>query len=80
MDIIVTPSSELGLYRLTDRLGRPAGTIERIPPLAYVIRPEPGGVLDGLGRRTVPTLDEAMSVIALHTKGACQLASGEKPE
>jgi hypothetical protein len=80
VDIVVTPSSDPKVYDLTDRLGRPAGIIERIPPLAYVIRPVPGGALDGLARRTVPTLDEAMSVIASHTKGACQLASGGQPE
>jgi hypothetical protein len=27
---------------------------------------------------TVPTLDEAMSAIQKHTKGACQMASGKK--
>jgi hypothetical protein len=80
MDIVVTPSSELGLSRLTDRLGRSAGTIERIPPLAYAIFPQPGGALNGLGQGTVKSLDEAMSAIAIHTKGGCQLASGEQPE
>ena len=80
MDIVVTPSSDPKVHDLTDRLGRRVGTIVRVPPLAYSIRPEPGGVLDGLGRRTVPTLDEVMSVIASHTKGACQLASGGQPE
>jgi hypothetical protein len=77
MDILVTPSSDPKVHDLTDRLGRPVGTIERIPPLAYVIQPAPGGVLDGLARRTMPTLDDAMSLIALHTKGTCQLASGD---
>jgi hypothetical protein len=76
MDIVATPSSEENFYRLTDRLGRSAGTLERVPPIAYVVHPEPGGALDGLGRRTFPTLDEAISAIASHTKGACQLASG----
>jgi hypothetical protein len=77
VDIVVTPSSNPKVHDLMDRLGRRAGVIEHIPPMAYAIRPESGGALDGLGRRTVPTLDEAMSVIAEHTKGACQLASDD---
>ena len=77
MDILVTPSSDPKVHDLTDRLGRRVGIIERVPPLAFVIRPEPGGLLDGLERRTMPTLDDAMSLIALHIKGACHLASGD---
>jgi hypothetical protein len=80
VDIVVTPSSNPKVHDLTDRLGRRAGVIEHMPPMAYVIRSEPGGALDALGRRTVPTLDEAMSVIANHTKGECQLASGDQQE
>jgi hypothetical protein len=80
VDIVVTPSSNPKVHDLMDRLGRRAGIIEHVPPMAYAIRPVPGGPLDGLGRRTVPTLDEAMSVIADYTKGECQLASGEQQE
>lgn len=80
MDIVVTASSNPKVHDLTDRLGRRAGIIEHMSPMAYAIHPEAGGALDGLGRRTVPTLDEAMSVIADHTKGACQLASGDHRE
>jgi len=80
LDIVVRHSSDPKVYDLTDRLGRPAGIIERIPPIAYVIRPERGGALAGLGRRTLPTLDHAMSAIALHTKGACQLVSEDNPD
>jgi len=80
VDIVVTASSNPKVHDLTDRLGRRAGIIEHMSPMAYAIHPEAGGALDGLGRRTVPTLDEAMSVIADHTKGACQLASGDHRE
>lgn len=80
MDIVVTPSPDGTVYRLTDRLGRLVGEIVKDPRLGFRIRPESGGVLDGLGRRMVSTLDDAMAVIAMHTKGTCQLSSGDKPE
>jgi hypothetical protein len=56
VDVLVTPSSERDVYRLTDRLGRTAGTIEKIPDLGFMIRPEPGGVLNGMTARTVTSL------------------------
>ena len=74
MDIVVTPSCEETAYRLTDRLGRPAGEIEKHPRSGFTIRPKSGGALGEMTALTVPTLDEAMSAIEKHTKGACQLA------
>ena len=78
MDIVVTPSSDETPYRLTDRLGRPVGEIEKHPRLGFTVRPKPGGALDEMAALTVQTLDEAMSAIEKHTKGSCQLASGTK--
>jgi hypothetical protein len=69
MDIVVTPSSDPKVHDLTDRLGRRVGTILRVPPLAYSIRPEPGGVRDGLGRRTVPTLDRQCRLLRATLRG-----------
>jgi hypothetical protein len=63
VDVLVTPSSERDVYRLTDRLGRTAATIEKIPDLGFMIRPEPGGVLNGMTARTVTSLRGAMSAI-----------------
>ena len=78
MDIVVTPSSDETPYRLTDRLGRLVGEIEKHPRLGFTVRPKPGGALGEMTALTVPTLDEAMAAIEKHTKGACQLASGNK--
>jgi hypothetical protein len=78
VDIVVTPSCEETAYRLTDRLGRSAGEIEKHPRSGFTIRPKSGGALDEMTALTVPTLDEAMSAIEKHTKGACQLADPKK--
>ena len=80
MDILVTPSSDQATYKLTDRLGRAAGEIQRFSPLGYYVRPEAGSTLDGLPRGMFATLDDATAAIARHAKGACQIASGEQSQ
>jgi hypothetical protein len=76
MDVVLTP---MGIHddawSLKDRLGRSLGTVQKVEnPDGFVIAPEGSGLLKGI-KLVHPSLAEAMSAIAQHTSGACNLDS-----
>ena len=79
MDVVVTPAKFVpGVWTLNDRLGRPLGTITEAFPKLFVIHPDRSSGLSKIRIANFPSLDEAMSAIARHMKGECQLSSSTK--
>jgi hypothetical protein len=80
MDVVVTPAElkSAGTWMLSDRLGRPLGTITEVSPSLFVIDANRASGLSGMGTANFPSLDDAMTAIARHMKGECQLSSGDK--
>ena len=78
VDVVVTrakfkPSS----WTLSDRLGRPLGTITETSPSLFIIDADRNSGLYKMATANFPSLDNAMSAIATHMKGECQLSSDD---
>jgi hypothetical protein len=79
VDVVVTPAKFVpGTWTLNDRLGRPLGTITEASSSLFIIHPDRNSGLSKIGIANFPSLDEAMSAIARHMKGECQLSSSTK--
>jgi hypothetical protein len=78
VDVMVTPAelNPAGTWTLSDRLGRPLGTITQALPSLFVINANRDTQLSGLDTANFPSLDDAMTAIARHMKGECQISSG----
>jgi hypothetical protein len=78
VDVVVTRAKiNPGTWTLRDRLGRPLGTITEISPSLFVIDADRSSGLYKMATANFPTLDSAMSAIATHMKGECQLSSDD---
>jgi hypothetical protein len=80
MDVMVTPAElkPAGIWRLSDRLGRPLGTITEASPSLFVIGANRDSRLSGMETANFRSLNDAMTAIARHMKGECQLSSDDK--
>jgi hypothetical protein len=80
MDVMVTPAElkPAGIWRLSDRLGRPLGTITEASPSLFVIDASRDARLSGMETANFPSLNDAMTAIARHMRGECQLSSDDK--
>jgi hypothetical protein len=80
MDVVVTPAAlkPAGTWTLNDRLGRPLGTITEVSPSLFVIDANRNSGLSAMGAANFPSLNDAMTAIARHMKGECQLSSGAR--
>ena len=79
MDVVVTPAeSKPGTWTLSDRLGRPLGEIYQASNGQVVIHPNPTSALSRVRTTQYASLDEAMSAIAHHLNGVCQLSSSDE--
>lgn len=67
--------SEINEWSLQDRLGRNLGKIREAGN--FVITPIPGGALQAV-KPLHNSLDEAMTEIARHMNGACELDSQDR--
>ncbi len=77
VDVVVTPGElEPGTWMLTDRLGRSLGTVAEASPSLFVLNADRHSELSRMRTTDFPSLNEAMSAIAKHMKGECQLSSG----
>ena len=76
MDVVVTPMGSEGVsWSLKDRLGRTIGSIARSTDAkTFEVSPEPDGGFKTV-ERAHPSLDDAMTAIAKHMRGACSLDS-----
>jgi hypothetical protein len=76
MDVVVRPIGVRGTeWDLADRLGRPLGKIWKAS--VFEIYPDPSSRLQGV-ESLHASLDEAMTAIARHMGGACQLERRER--
>jgi hypothetical protein len=81
VDVVVRLAEfEPGTWTLSDRLGRPLGTITNISPALFVIHADCNSGLFKMATATFPSLNEAMSAIARHMKGECQLSRGDEKQ
>jgi hypothetical protein len=79
MDVVVTPAEfKPGTWTLSDRLRRPLGIITEVSPTIFVVTADRNSGLSKMGSVSFVSLDDAMSAIARHMKGECQLSSGAK--
>jgi hypothetical protein len=79
VDVVVTPVKfKPGTWTLSDRLGRPLGTITEAPPSLFVINADRNSGLFKMATASFPSLDSVMSGIANHMKGECQLSSDDE--
>lgn len=74
MDVVVIPSERTRVWRLRDRLGRELGEIGCGSQDRFLIYPSPDSGLASVALRPFASLDEAMTEIACHMKGACSQA------
>jgi hypothetical protein len=78
VDVVVRPAEfKPGTWTLSDRLGRPLGTITEVSPPLFVIHADRTSGLFKMATASFPSLDEAMSAIARYMKGECQLSSSD---
>jgi hypothetical protein len=78
VDVVVRPAEfKPGTWTLSDRLGRPLGTITQISPSLFVIDADRNSRLFKVATANFPSLDSAMSAIASHMKGECQLSGDD---
>src|SRR5687768_10754238 len=62
VDVVVTPvRPKPGTWTLSDRLGRPLGTITEASPSLFVVNANPDCGLSGMATAKFPSLDDAMS-------------------
>jgi hypothetical protein len=79
VDVVVTPAKfRPDTWLLSDRLRRPLGTITEVSLSSFIIRADGNPGLARMTTTNFPSLDEAMSAIAKHMKGECQLSSGRE--
>jgi hypothetical protein len=79
VDVVVRPAEfKPGTWTLSDRLGRPLGTITQISPSLFVIDADRNSRLFKMATANFPSLDSAMSAIASHMKGECQLSGDDE--
>jgi hypothetical protein len=79
VDVVVTPAEfKPGIWTLSDRLGRAVGEIYQASNGQVLVHPDLKSALLGIQAIPYATLDDAMSAIASHMKGECQLSSGDK--
>jgi hypothetical protein len=79
VDVVVAPAKfEPGTWALSDRLGRPLGTITETSPSLFVINADRNSGLFKMATSSFPSLDSVMSGIASHMKGECQLSSDDE--
>jgi hypothetical protein len=79
VDVVVTPAAfKPRTWTLSDRLGRPLGTITEASPKLFVVNADKDSGLCRMGTANFPSLDEAMSAIARHMRGEYQLSSRTK--
>ena len=79
VDVVVTPAEfKPGTWTLSDRLRRPLGIITEVSPTIFVVTADRNSGLSKMGSVSFVSLDDAMSAIARHMKGECQLSSGAK--
>jgi hypothetical protein len=79
LDVVVTRAKfKPGTWTLSDRLGRPLGTITGISPSLFTIDADRNSGLFKMATASFPSLDSAMSAIATHMKGECQLSSKDE--
>jgi hypothetical protein len=77
VDVVVTPAEfKPGTWMLTNRLRSPLGTIIEVSPSLFTIQADGNPGLAGMEAANFVSLGSAMSAIAKHMKGECQLASG----
>jgi len=78
VDVVVRPAEfEPATWTLSDRLGRPLGTITNNSPALFVIHADGNSGLFKMATVSFPSLSETMSAIARHMKGECQLSSSD---
>jgi hypothetical protein len=76
VDVVVTPAKvKPGTWTLSDRLGRPLGTITETSPSFFVINADRNSGLFKMATTSFPSFDSVMSGIANYMKGECQLSS-----
>jgi hypothetical protein len=79
VDVVVTPAEfKPGTWTLSDRLGRPLGTITEVSPALFVINAALSSGLSGMASASFLALHDAMTAIARHMKGECQLSSSDE--
>jgi hypothetical protein len=77
VDVVVTPAEfKPGTWMLSDRLRRPLGTITEVSPSLFTIQAGGKAGLARIESTNFVSLGSAMSAIAKHMKGECQLFSG----
>jgi hypothetical protein len=75
VDVVVIPAEfKPGTWTLSDRLGRPLGTIAEVPPSLFVINAAPGSGLSRMASASFLSLHDAMTAISRHMKGECQIS------
>jgi hypothetical protein len=82
VDVVVTPAElkPTCTWTLSDRLGRPLGTVTQDFSSLFVIHAHRSTQLSGMDTANFPSLDDAMTAIARHMKGECQLSSGDEKQ
>jgi hypothetical protein len=79
VDVVVIPAEfKPGTWTLSDRLGRPLGTITEVSPALFVINAVPSSGLFRMASATFLSLHDAMTAISRHMKGECQLSSSDE--
>jgi hypothetical protein len=75
VDVVVTPAKdEPGTWTLSDRLGRPLGTITEASPSLFVVDANPNCGLSGMASASFLSLHDVMTAISRHMKGECQIS------
>ena len=75
VDVVVTRAKfKSGTWTLSDRLGRPLGTITETSPSLFVIDADRNSGLYKMATTNFPSLNGLMSAVATHMKGECQLS------
>jgi hypothetical protein len=82
VDVVVTPAElkPTCTWALSDRLGRPLGTVTQAFPSLFVIHAHRGTQLSGMDAANFPSLDDAMTAIARHMKGECQFSGSDEKQ
>jgi hypothetical protein len=75
VDVVVIPAEfKAGTWTLSDRLGRPLGTITEVSPSLFLINAAPNSGLSRMASASFLSLYDAMTAIARDMKGECQLS------
>jgi hypothetical protein len=78
VDVVVMPLGPTSdTWTLTDRLRRRLGHIREFPNTGFRIFPDEASALYGVKPGPHTSLAAAMEMIESHTKGVCQLSSGD---